>query len=494
MQYLLAIDQSTSATKAVLFNQEAQLVARETIGHKQYYPQPEWVEHDPMEIYNNTVSVIHKVIEKSNIEKSGIIALSITNQRETVVVWDKLTGLPVYNAIVWQCRRGARICADLREKGYENMIKSRTGLIIDPYFSASGAQWVIENVAGVGELIEQNRLAVGTIDSWLIFKLTNGQVHATDFTNASRTLLFNIIDKKWDEDILRLFNMPLTAMPKALPSDSVFGQTNIEGLFRNEIPITGVMGDSHAALFGQHCFKTGMGKATYGTGSSIMMNIGNQFRPAPQGIVTSIGYSLGNDTAYVFEGNIHCTGATIKWLADDLELISSSAESEQIATSVENNNGVYLVPAFAGLGAPYWDNSANALICGMDRSAKKAHIVRAALESIAYQVKDLLDVMTSQSGVQLTALRVDGGPTQNLFLMQFQSDMLNAVINRAEIEETSALGVALMAGYKLQIWKGLDELIALRKNTKTFSPAMKDEERSRLHKGWEKAIQRTLMK
>jgi glycerol kinase len=494
MKYLLSIDQSTTATKAILFDQSGKLVARENREHKQFYPQPEWVEHDPIEIYSNTVTAIRQVLEKSKLDQADVIALSITNQRETVVIWDKQTGLPVYNAVVWQCRRGTEICSNLREKGYDDLIKSRTGLLIDPYFSASGAQWVVENVAGVSELILQNRLAIGTIDSWLIYKLTEGIVHATDYTNASRTLLFNIIDKKWDTEILTLFHIPENALPEAMPCDSVFGYTTVEGLFNVEIPITGVMGDSHAALFGQFCFKKGMAKATYGTGSSIMLNIGNQFKLSPQGVVTSIGYSLNNETVYVFEGNIHCTGATIKWLVDDLELIATSKESEQVATSVGDNNGVYFVPAFTGLGAPYWDNNANALICGMNRSAKKAHIVRAALESIAYQVKDLLDAMTIKSGITLTELRVDGGPTKNHFLMQFQSDMLNASINRAEIEEASALGAALMAGLKLQLWKSTDELDVIRQNSSSITPSMDENERIHLYQGWKMAVERTLLK
>lgn len=494
MKFLLAIDQSTAATKTLLFDQSGKLVAREDKAHRQFYPQPEWVEHDPMEIFNNTVSAIRDVIKKSSIDQADVIALSITNQRETVVLWDKQTGLPIYNAVVWQCRRGAAICSELRKKGYDDLIKSRTGLLIDPYFSASGAQWVIENVAEANELILQNRLAIGTIDSWLIFKLTEGKVHATDYTNASRTLLFNIIEKKWDKDILKLFHIPENALPEAMPCDAIFGYTVAEGIFKQQIPITGVMGDSHAALFGQFCFKKGMAKATYGTGSSIMLNIGNQFKVSPKGVVTSIGYSLNNETVYVFEGNIHCTGATIKWLVDDLGLISTSKESEQLATSVSNNNGVYFVPAFTGLGAPYWDNNASALICGMNRSAKKAHIVRAALESIAYQVKDLLDAMTINSDITLKELRVDGGPTGNRFLMQFQADLLYSSINRAEIEEASALGASLMAGLKLQLWKDTDELNSIRQNSSSFTPSMDEIERSRLYQGWKYAVQRTLLK
>ncbi len=494
MRYLLSIDQSTSATKAVLFNQMAALIDSVSFEHRQYYPQPEWVEHDPVEIYNNTVRAVRQVVENNAVNRDEIAALAITNQRETVVVWDKQSGQPVYNAVVWQCRRGAQICKGLREAGYEDFIRERTGLVIDPYFSASGVQWIMENVQGVKELAEQHRLAIGTIDSWLIFKLTGGRNHATDHTNASRTLLFNIVEKKWDTEILSLFHIPRNALPEALPCNSLYGKTTLEGFFSNEIPITGVMGDSHAALFGQHCFETGMAKATYGTGSSIMMNIGSRFRIAPQGVVTSIGYSLDHNTTYVFEGNIHCTGATIKWLKDDLQLISSSEESETLAASVENNNGVYLVPAFAGLGAPYWDNEANALLCGMNRSAKKAHIVRAALESIAYQIKDLLDVMSGMSGIELTGLRVDGGPTRNEFLMQFQSDMLNTPINRAEITETSALGVALMAGLSLRIWNNTDEIKSLGKKAKTYVPEMDEKERSHLYNGWIKAVKRTLLK
>jgi glycerol kinase len=339
MGYILSIDQSTSATKALLFNSKAQVVDRAAVDHAQFYPQRDWVEHDPLEIYQNTLKAIREVVTKSGIDKAEIVALAITNQRETVVLWDKQTGLPVYNAVVWQCRRGSQICKHLRDAGKESLVKERTGLLIDPYFSASGAQWIIENVEGVPGLIDQERLAVGTIDSWLIFKLTGGTVHVTDHTNASRTLLFNIIDKTWDNDLLDLFKVPKSAMPDALACDAIFGHTTVEGFFAEALPIAGVMGDSHAALFGQNCFNKGMAKATYGTGSSIMMNIGDRFSMSPEGVVTSVGYSMGNQTSYVFEGNIHCTGATIKWLIDDLQLINSSKESEQIATSVNDNNG-----------------------------------------------------------------------------------------------------------------------------------------------------------
>jgi len=492
MKYTLAIDQSTSATKAMLFDEKESLVARTSIDHKQFYPQPGWVEHDPVEILENTYLAVEEVITKSNIARTDITSVAITNQRETVVVWDKRTGKPVYNAVVWQCNRGTKICEELIALGHEPSVTAKTGLIINPYFSASGVKWILDNVPGARRNADDGHLLLGTMDSWLIWNFTNGKVHATDYTNASRTLLFNIHTLDWDNELLELFTIPSSMLPKAFPCDALYGTTTLKGRLP-EIPIAGVLGDSHGALAGQLCFTDGMGKATYGTGSSIMVNIGEKALIAPRGLVTSIGFAAKGKVHYAFEGNIHCTGATIKWLQDDLQLIQSAADTEALATSVESTEGVYFVPAFAGLGAPWWDNDAKALICGMNRGTNKAHIVRAALESIAYQVKDLMSLI-QESGVKLLELRVDGGPVKNNFLMQFQSDMLQARINRSPIEEASAFGAVIMNGFAMKRLTEEKDATALRKTTDYINPHMNPTKVNELYNEWKKAIQRTLMK
>lgn len=487
MRYIIAIDQSTSATKAILFDEQCRLIGRKNVDHKQYYPQAGWVEHDAEEIYCNAVEAIREVM-KTCTDPEASFSLAITNQRETVVVWNRITGKPVYHAVVWQCQRGAAICEELKEKGYTDFIQERSGLLIDPYFAASGAKWILDNVEGARLAAENGELLMGTIDTWLIWKLTEGRVHATDYTNASRTLLFNIHTLNWDDDLLRLFTIPRSMMAEPKPCDSVFGETTVEGLFPNPIVIAGVLGDSHGALAGQMCFEPGMGKATYGTGSSVMVNIGENAVKAPQGLVTSVGFAAQNKIFYAFEGNIHCTGATIKWMTDNLKLISSPAAIEELALSVPDNGGVYLVPAFAGLGAPWWNSHAKAMICGMTLATERGHVCRAALEAIAYQIKDLIDLMTGQAGIKLKELRVDGGPTKNKLLMQFQADMLNACINRSDVEEASAMGAIVMNGLARKVWKDLDEVAALRTNDNRVWPAMSDSERNCLYAGWTEAI------
>ena len=487
-RYIIAIDQSTSATKAILFDEGCKLLGRVNVEHKQYYPQAGWVEHDAEEIYANAVEAIRGLMKLGLAEEGASYSLAITNQRETVVVWNAETGKPISHAVVWQCQRGAEICRQLKEAGHEKTFLEKSGLLIDPYFSASGVKWLLDHVEGAREAAEKGQLRMGTIDSWLIWKLTGGEVHATDYTNASRTLLFNIHTLDWDEELCSLFTVPRTMLPKALPCDAVFGRTTIEGLFPEGIEIAGVLGDSHGALAGQMCFEAGMGKATYGTGSSVMVNIGEEAVAAPEGLVTSVGFAAKGKVFYAFEGNIHCTGATLRWLADQLQLIGSPAETEALATSVESTNGVYLVPAFAGLGAPWWNSEAKAIIAGMTLGTTKAHVVRAALEAIPYQIKDLVDLMTGQAGVKLKELRVDGGPTRNRFLMQFQADMLNATINRADIEEASAMGAVVMNGLARGVWATLDEVAALRISDNRIEPKMTAEEREALHGGWIEAV------
>ncbi|MDX1284500.1 MAG: glycerol kinase GlpK, partial [Draconibacterium sp.] len=433
--YILAIDQSTSATKVMLFNKKAELVHRVSLPHQQYYPQAGFVEHDAEEIFNNTVEGMNLVVNEASIQTSEIAGIAITNQRETSVIWNKNTGEPVANAAVWQCQRGAKYCDELKEKGLSESVQERTGLIIDPYFSASKLRWIMNHVDGLKENTDE--LLCGTMDSWLLYKLTGGKVHATDYSNACRTMLFNIKTLEWDEELLELFDLKKTMLPDVKFSDEIFGQTDTTVVFDNPIPISGLLGDSHAALFGQNCFSPGIGKATFGTGSSVMMNIGDKALSPPEGLVTSIGFGRNKKIDYVFEGNIHCTGDTINWLKNELQLINDAAETEELAKSLDGNSGVYLVPAFVGLGAPYWDNEARACIVGMSRDTTKAHIARAALESIAYQVKDLVELMSSNESVQLKELRVDGGPTRNNFLMQFQADMLQGKVERSNIEEVS---------------------------------------------------------
>ena len=486
--YIIAIDQSTSATKAILFDEQCRLCGRVNIDHKQYYPKAGWVEHDAEEIYANAVEAVNRLMATVETEADARFSLAITNQRETVVVWNAQTGKPVSKAVVWQCQRGADICRELKEAGHEKTFLKKSGLLIDPYFSASGVKWILDNVEGAREAAERGELRMGTMDTWLVWKLTGGACHVTDYTNASRTLLFNIHTLDWDDELLGLFTVPRSMMPQAKPCDSIFGRTTIEGLFPEGIEIAGMLGDSHGALAGQMCFEAGMGKATYGTGSSVMVNIGEDAVAAPEGLVTSVGFAAKGKVFYAFEGNIHCTGATLRWLTDQLQLIASPAETEALATSVESTNGVYLVPAFAGLGAPWWNSEAKAIIAGMTLSTTKAHVVRAALEAIPYQIKDLVDLMTGQAGVALKELRVDGGPTKNGFLMQFQADMLGATINRADIEEASALGAVVMNGLARGVWATLDEVAQLRTSDNRILPTMAEEKRAALYGGWLEAV------
>lgn len=488
--YIIAIDQSTSATKVMLFDRQAKLVDRLSYAHQQFYPEAGFVEHDPEEIFANTRNGMTKILEKNKLTASDVAVVSITNQRETSLIWDKTTGKPIANAAVWQCQRGKDFCNQLKEKELGPKIQEKTGLIIDPYFSASKLRWIMNNVPDAKEKAEKGDLLLGTIDSWLLWKLTAGKVHATDFSNACRTMLFNINSLKWDEELIEWCDLHPSMFPEVRFSDEVFGYTEPSVVFNRPLPVAGLLGDSHAALFGQNCFESGMAKATYGTGSSIMMNIGNQPLPSPEGLVTSIGWGKSGTIDYVFEGNIHCTGDTINWLKNEVQLINEASETEPLAKSVSDNNGVYLVPAFVGLGAPYWDNEARACLSGMPRNTTKAHIVRAALESIAYQVKDLIALMEDKGGIELQELRVDGGPTRNNFLMQFQADMLRKEVVRSNIEEISALGAAFMAGLAVGFWKDLNEIESFRKVDHKFQANMISENTQKLYAGWQKAVER----
>jgi glycerol kinase len=491
-KYILVIDQGTSATKAILIDSTGKLIHRCNMAHGQFYPRLGWVEHDAEEIYTNTLRVIHDVLHESDVAQNSIAAIAISNQRETAVVWDRDTGKPIYNAIVWQCQRGADICRMLEEQGLGQLIQRKTGLILSPYFSASKISWVLEHVEGARSKAEAGELLCGNIDAWLIWKLTGGRIHATDYSNASRTQLFNIHEQKWDEELLKTFNIPACMLPEVKSSNEIFGYTRKSHGFTREIPISGVMGDSNGALFGQNCFEKGMAKATYGTGSSIMMNIGTKPVLSNSGIVTSIAWGIYDTISYVFEGNINYTGDTIRWLVEDIELISSSREASKLASSVRENGGVYLVPAFTGLSAPYWNSSARATIMGMTRGTKKAHIVRAAEESIAYQIKDIIELMKDESGSNLNRLLVDGGPTRDDFLLQFQADILGIPVVRNRIEELSAMGAAYMAGLGVGIWNSIEKIKELRDSDRIFYSRMECEERAILYKGWKDAVNMTL--
>ena len=490
--YIIAIDQSTSATKALLFDEQCKLVGRSDIAHKQYYPKEGYVEHDAEEIYQNTVEAIRQVVGQQPPATS--YSLAITNQRETVVVWNKNTGKPISKAVVWQDTRGAEICRQLREDGKTQMIQEKSGLLIDPNFSASGVKWLLDNIEGAREAAEGGDLLMDTIDTWLVWKLTGGKSFYTDTTNASRTMLFNIHTMDWDDELLSLFGIPRQMMAEVLPCDAIYGETTVEGVFEQPIQIAGVLGDSHGALAGQMCFNEGSGKVTYGTGSSIMVNIGEQPLSAPDGLVTSVGFSALGKHFYGYEGNIYSTGATLKWMCDQLKLIDSPGKMEAEATSVPDNGGVYIVPAFAGLGAPWWKPDAKAGIVGMTFATTRAHVVRAGLESIAYQIKDLVDVMASNLSPltsHLSEICADGGPTKNGFLMQYQADLLDTPIVCTEVEDASALGAVLMNGFARKIWTSFDEVTGFRKVTKVIQPESRGQVLDS-YEGWRKAVNKII--
>jgi glycerol kinase len=493
MNYIIAIDQSTSSTKAMLFDEQCKMLGRCNVDHRQYYPQQGWVEHDAEEIYRNMVEAIRGLLSNFKPSAPGThsFSLALTNQRETAVVWSKTTSKPIARAVVWQDTRGAQLCHELRERGMTRMVQEKSGLLIDPNFSASGVKWLLDNVEGARQQAEQGELLMGTIDCWLVWKLTGGKTFATDTTNASRTMLFNIHTMQWDDDLLRLFTIPRQMLPEVLPCDAVYGETTVEGLFAEPIQIAGVLGDSHGALVGQMCFTKGSGKVTYGTGSSVMINIGEQAQAAPEGLVTSVGFSALGKHFYGYEGNIYSTGATLKWLCDQLQLIGHPGEIEAEATKVADNGGVYVVPAFSGLGAPWWKPDAKAGIVGMTFATTRAHVLRAALESIAYQIKDLIDVMARTTGGRLQEICADGGPTKNRFLMQFQADLLGTPVVCTEVEDASALGAVIMNGFARKVWQSFDEVAPLRKVTQVIKP-QPDASIPTLYAGWRKAVNQLL--
>ena len=491
-QNILAIDQSTSGTKVLLVNSNGQITHKCSASHKQHYPQTGWVEHDPVEIYENVKTLLTEVVHTTSVSEDKLAVLAITNQRETVVVWDKETGIPVYNAIVWQCRRTSDMCEELKEQGYETLIQSKTGLKADPYFSASKVKWILDHVDGVKDRARKGKLLLGTIDSWLIWKLTGGKVHATDFTNASRTLLFNIHTLQWDEELLHLFDIPREMLPEVKDSDKLFGVTEDPSLPFKPLPISGVIGDSQGALFGQKCFEPGMAKATYGTGTSVLMQTGEMV-DGTNGLVTSIAWGLNGKVSYALEGIINSTGDTIKWLKEQLELIDEISEAEQLACSISDNQGVYLVPAFVGLGAPYWKPYTRAAIMGISRNTGKSHIVRAALESIAYQVKDVIELMQSESDIQIKSVKVDGGASSNRFLMQYQADMLDIDVIASEVAELSSMGSVYLAGLGVGIWKTTDEINLLNQEHELYKPLMTSVVRDKYYQGWKQSVNGVLV-
>ncbi|MEY8334446.1 glycerol kinase [Lachnospiraceae bacterium 47-T17] len=484
-KYVLGIDQSTQGTKALLFDEEGKLLCRSDLPHKQIVDERGWVEHDLEEIYHNTVQVVKDLVKKAGIDRSELAVLGISNQRETAACWEKETGKPVYNAIVWQCARGAAICDELERQGHARMIREHTGLQLSPYFSAAKLAWIFRNVDGVKEKAKAGKIACGTIDSFLVHRLTKGRNFQTDYSNASRTQLFDIRALKWDAQLLELFGIDASCMAQVTDSNGDYGETDFEGFLEKPIPIRGVLGDSHGALFGQGCLEKGMIKATYGTGSSIMMNIGETPVFTDLGVVTSLAWSMDGRVNYVLEGNINYTGAVITWLKDEVKLISSAAETEELARGAAENDRTYLVPAFSGLGAPYWDSKASAVICGMTRTTGKAEIVRAALDCIAYQITDIVRVMGEASGIDIEELRVDGGPTRNGYLMQFQSDQLGIPVRIPEAEELSGIGAAYAAGIALGIF---DKNIFEKMNRTSYTSKLEEAVRSERYEGWKDAV------
>lgn len=491
-KYILSFDQGTTSSRAILFDKTGAMIATAQQEFTQIFPQSGWVEHDAMEIWGTQSGVARQVLEETGTRPDEVAAIGITNQRETTVVWDKNTGRPVYNAIVWQCRRTAPICDALKAKGWTDRIREKTGLIIDAYFSGTKVKWILDNVAGARERAEKGELLFGNIDTWLIWNLTRGKVHVTDYTNASRTMLFNIRTLQWDEDILQELDIPRSMLPEVKPSSCVYGQTDERTFGGAAIPIAGAAGDQQAALFGQACFDAGMAKNTYGTGCFMLMNTGDRPITSKNGLLTTIAWGINDTVSYALEGSIFVAGASIQWLRDQLRLVYNAAETEYYAGLVEDTNGVYVVPAFTGLGAPYWDMYARGAIVGLSRGAKREHIVRATLESIAYQTKDVLSAMEKDSGITLKALKVDGGAAVNNFLMQFQADILNVPVHRPKTLETTALGAAYLAGLAVGFWKDQQEIRSNWAVDREFTVQMEDTLRAKRYAGWQKAVQRAM--
>ncbi|MBU5426761.1 glycerol kinase GlpK [Tissierella pigra] len=490
-KYIMAFDQGTTSSRAIIFDKSGNIVGKAQKEFKQIYPKAGYVEHDPIEIWATQSGVAREALEMGGIRGDEIAAIGITNQRETTIVWNKNTGKPIYNGIVWQCRRTADICSELREMGLEEYIRENTGLIIDAYFSATKIKWILDNVKGARNLAEEGELLFGTVDTWIIWNLTRGKVHVTDYSNASRTMLYNIKELKWDEKLIEVLDIPKSMLPEVKPSSEIYGYTE-EYIFDGiKIPIAGIAGDQQAALFGQNCFEPGMAKNTYGTGCFLLMNTGENMVLSKKGLLTTIAWGIDGKIEYALEGSIFVAGASIQWLRDELKLIRSAEESEYYAAKVEDTNGVYVVPAFVGIGAPYWDMYARGAILGLTRGAKSEHIIRATLESIAYQTRDVLEAMEEDSNIKLQSLKVDGGAVGNDFLMQFQADILSSIVERPRIIETTALGVAYLAGLAVGFWKDKEEVLDNWQIDRKFVPNMDTEKINKLYKGWKKAVERS---
>ncbi|WP_449035799.1 glycerol kinase GlpK [Peptostreptococcus stomatis] len=491
-KYILSFDAGTTSSRAIIFNKKGQIINVAQKEFQQIYPKAGWVEHDPMEIWASQSGVAREVLEMSAIRPDQIVGIGITNQRETTIVWDKNTGKPVYNAIVWQCRRTASYCERLKEKGWIDKIRDKTGLVLDAYFSATKIAWILDNVEGAREKAERGDLLFGTVDTWLVWNLTRGKVHVTDYSNASRTMLFNIKDLKWDDEILEALNVPRSMMPEVKDSSCIYGYTDEHTYGGARIPIAGIAGDQQAALFGQNCFKPGMVKNTYGTGCFVLMNTGQEMIRSKNGLLTTIAWGIDGKVSYALEGSVFIAGAAIQWLRDELRLVYDSPQSEYYANKIEDTDGVVVVPAFTGLGAPYWDMYARGGIFGLTRGTKREHLVRATLESLAYQSKDVIEAMQEDAKIPLAHLRVDGGASANNFLMQFQADMLNTEVHRPRTLETTSLGAAYLAGLAVGYWKDLDEISEDFSIDRTFKPQMSQEKRDKNYKYWKKAIERAM--
>lgn len=490
-KYVIALDQGTTSSRAIVFDKEQNIFGVSQKEFTQIYPEQGWVEHNPLEIWASQYGVLQEVMAKTNISQDEIAAIGITNQRETTIVWDNNTGEPVYNAIVWQCRRTAAIVEELKKDDeFGNYVKENTGLLLDAYFSATKIKWILDNVEGAREKAEKGELLFGTVDTWLVWKLTNGKVHVTDYTNASRTMLYNIKELRWDERILEKLNIPKSILPEVKNSSEVYGYTNLGGTGGVRVPIAGMAGDQQCALFGQTCFEEGSVKNTYGTGCFLLMNTGEKMIQSKNGLVTTIAIGLDNKVQYALEGSVFVGGAVIQWIRDELKLVNDASDTEYFAQKVEDNGGVYVVPAFTGLGAPYWDMYARGAIFGLTRGANRNHIIRAALESIAYQSKDLIDAMQEDADCKLTRLKVDGGASRNNLLMQFQADITGAEVVRPIITETTALGAAYLAGLAVGFWKSKEEIAEKWAVSQAYIPDLDEDKKEKLYRGWKKAVKR----
>ncbi|GIP57285.1 glycerol kinase [Paenibacillus woosongensis] len=487
-QYILALDQGTTSTRAILFNKQGEIVHLAQREFPQYFPKPGWVEHNPNEIWGSTLAVIASCLSESGVKPGQVAGIGITNQRETTIIWEKETGNHIYNAVVWQSRQTADICEELMAAGHNPVFQQKTGLLIDPYFSGTKVKWILDHVEGARERAEKGELLFGTIDSWLIWKLTGGQVHVTDYSNASRTLMYNIHELCWDDELLELLQVPKAMLPEVRSSSEVYGRTAPYHFFGHEVPIAGAAGDQQAALFGQNCFERGMVKTTYGTGCFMLMNTGDQPVSSGHGLITSIAWGIGGKVEYALEGSIFVSGSAIQWLRDGLRMFRESKDSERYAERVQSTEGVYVVPAFVGLGSPYWDSDVRGAVFGLTRGTSKEHFIRATLESLAYQTTDILVAMEKDCGYKVNTMRVDGGAVSNTFLMAFQSDILDVPVERPAVRETTALGAAYLAGLAVGYWRDLEEIRRIWSLERRFEPTMPEDERESLYNGWKKAI------